>query len=144
MGSGGGIAVEVVGGQEADGGMVVVAGHAAQVEAAQAGYAGSGVGAVAHDVAQAPHLAEGVPLLGVAEDGLQRLQVGMNVGDDGNTHSAHSISPATSGLHSPWCFKTYARSCSAHPSTSSGRAVCSACASPLMVSLSNHERLEAV
>jgi hypothetical protein len=99
VGSGGGIAVEVVGGQEADGGVVVVAGHAAQVEAAQEGHAGSGVGAVAHDVAQAPHLIEGVLSLGVAEDGLQRLQVGMNVGDDGNTHCAYSISPVRSGLH---------------------------------------------
>jgi hypothetical protein len=36
----------------------------------------------------------------VAEDGLQRLQVGVNVGDDSDAHSVYSISPAGSGLHS--------------------------------------------
>jgi len=35
----------------------------------------------------------------VTEDGLQRLQVGMNVGDDSDAHSPYSIAPDRSSAH---------------------------------------------
>ena len=45
-----------------------------------------GVGAVADDVAGAPEAVDGARLLGVAEDGLESFEVGVDVGGDEDAH----------------------------------------------------------
>src|SRR3990172_3488325 len=54
---------------------------------AEAGDALRGLRPVAHRIAQAPDAVDGAGGLGVAEDGLQRGQVRVHVGDDGDAHT---------------------------------------------------------
>ena len=69
-----------------DGCQVVVAGDGDVRVAAQEGDAGARVGAVADDIAGAPEAVERARLLSVLERRLEGREVGVDVGDDSDTH----------------------------------------------------------
>ena len=79
---GAGVGVEVPGVDLADGGPVVISGDGDVIVISQQVDDFGRVGAVADDVAEGPELVDGATGMGVVEDGVKGLEVGVDVGED--------------------------------------------------------------
>lgn len=67
----------------------MVAGDGEHAGAGEAGDDGAGVGAVADDVAEAPDGIDGCAGVGIAEDGVECVDVAVDVGEDEDGHRAN-------------------------------------------------------
>ena len=82
FGRGFGVGVEVMGVDFANGCPVVVAGYGDVIVVPEEVDDFGGIGAVADDVSEGPQLVHRATGVGVGEDGVEGLEVGVNVGED--------------------------------------------------------------
>ena len=82
MGGATGVRVEVSGVDLADSGPIVIARNGYVVVLAEEVDHLAGIGAVAYDVTEAPDLVDGGTGIGVGQDGLECLEVSMDIGQD--------------------------------------------------------------